>query len=267
MSPNAGDDSASGEQVVRLASEKKRHEDKQFPMTVKAFFDDADRYLNRGDILLSRSPLLASKLIRIFSGSFFSHAAMVFLLPKRSEHFTNTFVIESLFKGVGIANFETYVSGRKPIEEVGILRLEGKGFTQDFFKRANGLLLNEVNKPYDFPRLLRIAFATFFGLQQAVRRMTRRPNIYRRWMPRQFICSGFIQYGLFQAAELSKVDTARVVLKNNLKDPSPDEMMGITPEDLATSDRLTWKYVIRRGWVYEIDNYKSAKLIISGARS
>ncbi len=265
MLPNAGD-SAPGEQVARLASEKMRHEKKQFPMTVKAFFDDADRYLNRGDILLSRSPLLASRLIRFASNSFFSHAALVFLLPQHREHFTNTFVIESLFKGVGIANLETYVSGRNPIEDVGILRMEGEGFTQDFFKRANGILLNEVNKPYDFPRLWRIAFSTFFGLQQAVQRLQRRPNIYRRWMPRQFICSGFIQFGYFQAAQNDGIDTKRVVLRRGVVNPSPDEMMGTTPEDLATSDKLTWKYAIRRGWVYEAASYEEAKRVISGAQ-
>ena len=237
----------------------------KFPMTVRAFFEGADRFLNRGDISLSRSPLMASRLIRLASGSFFSHAAIVFLLPMRHEHFTNTFVLESLFKGVGIANFETYVNGRKPIEEVGILRLEGPGFTQDFFKRANGVLLNEVNKPYDFHRLWRIALSTLFGLQQAVRRMQRRPNVYRRWMPRQFICSGFIQYGLFLAAEQSQLDTERVVLKNGLAEPSPDQMLGISPEDVATSNKLTWKYVICRGWVHEVASYDEAKRVISGA--
>ncbi|MDE2445497.1 MAG: hypothetical protein KGO94_04905 [Alphaproteobacteria bacterium] len=240
-------------------------EKSQFPMTVKAFFDEADHWLNRGDILLSRSPLIASLLIRLASGSFFSHAALVFLLPQKSEHFTNTFVIESLFRGVGIANLETYVSGRNPIEEVGILRLEGQGLNQEFFKRVNGILLNEVNKPYDFRRLWRIALSTLFGLQQAVNRMRRRPNIYRRWMPRQFICSGFIQYGLFQAAEVSGIATECVVLKNGLFEPTPDEMMGITPEDLATSQKLTWKYVIRRGWVYQVESYAEAKKLISGA--
>jgi len=237
----------------------------KFPMTVRAFFEDADRFLNRGDISLSRSPLMASRLIRLASGSFFSHAAIVFLLPMRHEHFTNTFVLESLFKGVGIADFESYVNGRKPIEEVGILRLEGPGFSQDFFKRANGILLNEVNKPYDFHRLWRIALSILFGLQQAVRRMQRRPNVYRRWMPRQFICSGFIQYGLFLAAEQSGLDTERVVLKNGLTEPSPDQMLGISPEDVATSNKLTWKYVVCRGWVHEVANYDEAKRVISGA--
>ncbi len=237
----------------------------KFPMPVKAFFDDADRYLNRGDILLSRSPLLASRLIRFFSKSFFSHAALIFLLPQRHEHFTNTFVIESLFKGVGIANLETYVSGRNPIEEVGILRLEGPGFTQDFFKRANGILLNEVNKPYDFHRLWRIALSTLFGVQHVVRRLQRRPNVYRRWMPRQFICSGFIQFGYFQAAGFSGLDPSRVVLRRGVENPSPDEMMGTTPQDLATSDKLTWKFVIRRGWVYEAASYDEAKKLIYDA--
>jgi len=231
-------------------------------MTVKAFFADADRYLNRGDILLSRSPTFASRMIRLFSGHFFSHAAVIFLLPQAREHFNHTYVIESLFRGVGIANLETYVGGRKPIEEVGILRLEGPGFNRMFFKRANGTLLNEVNKPYDFGRLWRLALSTVFGLSRAMQRMGRRPNIYRRWYPRQFICSGFIQYGFFQAAQALGLETSRVVLKRGVQNPGPDEMMGTTPEDLARSDKLTWRYAIRRGWVYEVASYDEAKKVI-----
>ena len=238
-----------------------------FPMRVGEFFKDSDRFLNRGDILLSRSPTIASLLIRLFSGSFFSHAALVFLLPQEREGFTKTFVIQSQFSGVGIADLETYVQGRTPIEEVGVLRLQGERFNQPFFKRANGFLLNEVNKPYDFHRLFRIGLSVLFGIHQVISRVGRRPNVYRRWMPRQFICSGFIQYGLFAAAEIDNMPIARVILKNGLADPSKDELLGITPEDVATSSKLTWKYVIRRGWVYEISDYAGARRIISGGRS
>jgi len=266
MSPSAGVE-IEGEQPDRSAALRAKLGKDHFPMTVKAFFANADRWLNYGDILLSRSPLMASQLIRLASGGFFSHAAIIFLLPRRHDHLTSTFVLESLFKGVGIANLQTYVSGDRPIEEVGILRLEGDGFSQDFFKQTNGILLNEVNKPYDYRRLWRIALSTFFGLQQAANRLQRRPNIFRRWMPRQFICSGFIQYGLFQAAQIKGLDPARVILKNGLTDPTPDEMLGLTPEDLARSKKISWKYVIRRGWVYEVENYDQAKRIISGARS
>ena len=244
MSPSAGDELS-------------------FPMRVGKFFDHADHFLNRGDILLSRSPTLSSRIIRFLSGSFFSHAALVFLLPKETDGFTSTFVIESLFRGVGVANLETYVAGLHPIEEIGILRLEGRGFEEGFFKRANGFLLNEVNKPYDFGRLWRIGLNVVFGVQQAIRRAGRRPNVYRRWMPRNFICSGFIQYGLFAAAEMENLDVTRVILKNGLSNPSKDELLGITPEDIAKSNKLTWKYAIRRGWVYEVKDYDAAKRIIA----
>lgn len=235
-------------------------------MTVKHFFAKADLHLARGDILLSRSPTFASTLIRFFSGHFFSHAAVIFLLPKAREHFSSTFVIESVFKGVGIANLETYVSGRSPREEVGILRLQGAGFNRDFFKTANGTLLNEVNKPYDYRRLWRIAVTTVFGFHSVLQKIGNRPNIYRRWYPRQFICSGFIQYGFYEAAKSEKISVDRVILINGLNNPSTDQMMGTTPENLARSEKLTWKYVIRRGWVYEVSNFDEAKRVISGAR-
>lgn len=244
MSPSAGDEFA-------------------FPMRIGRFFDNADRFLNLGDILLSRSPTFSSRVIRFLSGSFFSHAATVFLLPKPSEGLTRTFVIESLFRGVGVADLQTYVAGLHPIEEIGILRLEGQGFNQSYFKRANGFLLNEVNKPYDFHRLWRIALTVVFGVQQAVRKMQRAPNIYRRWIPRNFICSGFIQFGLFEAAQIDNMDVRRVILKNGLTDPGKDELLGITPQDLAESSKLTWKYVIRRGWVYEVSSYADAKRLIA----
>ena len=240
---------------------------KHFPMTVKAFFAEADEHLRYGDILLSRSPTLASRMIRSLSGHFFSHAAVIFLLPRHRDRFFHTFVIESGFKGVGIGNLESYVGGLKPVEEVGILRLEGRAFTKDYFKYANGTLLNEINKPYDFSRLWSVAIASVFGVHRVVLRMRNSPNIYRRWYPRQFICSGFIQFGYYEAAKAEKISMDRVILVNGLNNPTTDQMMGTTPEDLATSDKLTWKYLIRHGWVYEAASYAEAKKIISDVRS
>lgn len=259
MSRNAGAKNAG----VKITRDKAM---RQFPMTVKHFFADADDYLARGDILLSRSPTYASRVIRYLSGHFFSHAAVIFLLPQGLEHFDHTYVIESLFKGVGIANLESYVGGKNPVEEVGILRLQGVGFNRDFFKRSNGTLLNEVNKPYDYSRLSDIALTTVFGFHRAVLKMRKMPNVFRRWYPRQFICSGFIQYGFYQAAKGEKIAVDKVILTNGLESPSTDQMMGTTPEDLANSDKLTWKYVIRRGWVYEAASYADAKRIISDVR-
>lgn len=236
----------------------------KFPMRVGAFLKEADKHLHRGDILLSRSPTLASRMIRFLSGSTFSHAAMIFLVPQKQEGFENTFVIESLFEGVGIASLDAYVSGRRAVEEVGVLRLEGAGFTQGFFKLARGLLLNELHKPYDYHRLFLIALNIFFGLHLAARRVRRKVAVVKRWMPRQFICSGFIQYGLYQAAEQQGLDTSKVILKNGQTDPTADEMLAVTPEDLLMSEKLTWRFVIRHGWVHAVNDYDEAKKVISG---
>jgi hypothetical protein len=238
----------------------------KFPMRVGAFLKEADIHLRRGDILLSCSPTPASRMIRLISGSTFSHAAMIFLVPQKQEGFESTFVIESLFRGVGLASLDAYVSGRHAIEEVAVLRLEGKNFTPSFFKLTRGLLLNELNKPYDYHRLFLIGINVLFGLHLAARRVRRKVAVVKRWMPRQFICSGFIQYGLYQAAEQRGLDTNSVILKNGQTTPTADEMLAVTPEDLLTSEKLTCRFVIRRGWVYRVENPAEVKRLISGVK-
>ena len=59
--------------------------DLQFPMTTKQFLIHAEQLLQRGDIVLSRSPTFTSWLIRMATSSPFSHAALVFL-PPQSEN-------------------------------------------------------------------------------------------------------------------------------------------------------------------------------------
>ena len=75
-----------------------------FPMSVETFLKHAETLLMRSYVILSRSPTVSSWLIRIATGGFFSHAALVFLVPKPDDGFENTFVLESISAGVGLAN-------------------------------------------------------------------------------------------------------------------------------------------------------------------
>ena len=59
MSPSAGVDELH-DKPSKLTKPAAPDAKKHFPMTVNAFFDDADDWLNYGDILLSRSPLMAA---------------------------------------------------------------------------------------------------------------------------------------------------------------------------------------------------------------
>jgi Permuted papain-like amidase enzyme, YaeF/YiiX, C92 family len=250
----------------------------QSPYTVSQFLNTADKHLRKGDIILSRSPTFTSWLIRKATGSSFSHAALVFLVSEPAEGYDNTFLLESTGNGVGLANLRHYIGGKKPSAEIAILRFKDQTLGPAFFKRARGLMLDHVQAEYDYGVIVRLTLSILFGarlgyakirkgsdeaMQTAVERTRKR---ILRWVPPQFICSGFIQYGLVKAAVREGMDPALVILRNGLDIQSGDELLAVTPEDVSHSDKLQWLYVARRGWVYDVDSRERALKIISGAR-
>lgn len=239
----------------------------QFPMRVGKFLDQSEQYLQRGDIILSRNQTLASWLIRMTTGGFFSHAALVFLLPRRDEGLDSTYVLESVTTGVGVGNFERWVNGRKAIEQVAILRLEGAGIDVDFFNKVAGLMLEYVNASYDYGRVVNKAVSIIFGIQSQIAKLNRGRTSIRPWIPKSFICSGYIQYGLVEAMRRRKNDPSTVILKTGLDVHDRDGILAVLPEDIATSTKPTWLYVIRRGFVHQVSSYEQAKEIISDVQS
>jgi hypothetical protein len=249
----------------------------QFPMTVKAFLEADEHLLARGDIVLSRSPTLSSWAIRVATGGYFSHAALVFLVPQPDDGFNNTFLLESTSSGVGLANLRSYIGGRHPHAEIAILRLEAPGCDENYFKQVRGLMLDHVKAGYDYGRVLNLALSLNFGLRlgwsrlfngsrssmrEAIRRTRKR---YVKWVPPQFICSGFIQYGFVEAMKRIDRSAASVLFKDGIEEGDRDAILAVTPEDIATSSKLSWKYVVRRGWVYRVNSHELARKIISGA--
>jgi hypothetical protein len=247
----------------------------QFPMRVKQFLALPEQKLHRGDIILSRSPTLSSWLIRKATGSFFSHAALVFLVPQPEEGFNSAFLLESTSAGVGLSNLQSYVGGRRPQADIAILRLEGEGFDEGYFKKVRGLMLDHVKAGYDYGRVLNLGLSLNFGarlwwsrmskggkgsMREAIRR-TRKRLI--KWVPPQFICSGFIQYGFVEALRREDRPASAALFKEGLSEFDRDGILAVTPDDIAQSPKLTWKYVVRRGWVYEVTDYPQAQKIIS----
>ena len=243
-------------------------------VSVKKFLAESDQNLRIGDIILSRSPTFLSWAIRWATGSAFSHAALVFLVAHPDEGFSSSFLVESVREGVGLANIRDYIAGRHPHAEIVVLRLEGEQFTESYFKKVRGLMLDHVKSGYDFGRVMRMGLSALFSLrlgwftiskgqqksmEHAVT-MTRRR--LHKWVPPQFICSGFIQYGLAKAAEMQGI-TANVMLKEGLSPDDRDGILAVTPEDVARSPRLTWRFAIRRGYVYPVKNYDEALTRIS----
>jgi hypothetical protein len=243
-------------------------------VSVKSFLENAELNLRVGDIILSRSSTFMSWAIRWATGSAFSHAALVFLVAHPSEGFNSSFLLESVREGVGLANIRDYISGRKPRAEIVVLRLEGEQFTEAYFKKVRGLMLDHVKSGYDFGRVMRMGLSALFSLRLGWfsiskgqhRSMEHAVNTTRhrlhKWVPPQFICSGFIQFGLAKAAELQGI-TADVMLKDGLSPTDRDGILAVTPEDVARSPRLTWRFAIRRGWVYPVESYTEALRVLS----
>lgn len=248
------------------------------PYTVAQFLQGADLHLRKGDIILSRSPTLISWLIRKATGSSFSHAALVFVVREPEEGYENTFLLESTGKGVGIANLRHYIAGRNPQAEIAVLRLKDTSLDSQFFNHVRGLMLDHVQAEYDYGVVLRLGLSLMFGarlgyakmrkgshdaMQTAVDRTRKR---IMKWLPPQFICSGFIQYGLVKAAVQQGINPTRVILRDGIDADNGNDLLAVTPDDVAASEKLQWLFVARRGWVYDVDNRASALKIISGGR-
>jgi Permuted papain-like amidase enzyme, YaeF/YiiX, C92 family len=239
----------------------------RFPMRVADFLAQADQFLDRGDIILTRGNYLSSRAIRWIIGSYFSHAALVFLLPQPENGFNNTFMLESMPTGIGLAKLNSYIGGKSPSEDVAILRMQGQGIDEAYFKQVGALMLDYVKTSYDFGRAINLGLALFFSLRRKWSPKGRRYSTLKHWTPSQFICSGFIQYGFVEALRRQGQNPDLVIFKKEISANDREGLLAVSPQDIADSEKPKWLYAIRRGWVYEVKNLTEAKQIISGEQS
>lgn len=236
----------------------------KFPMRVSDFLAEADRYLNRGDIILTRGNYFSSRLIRLIIGGFFSHAALVFLVPQRQNGFNNTFILESMPTGIGLASLKSYIGGNKPSEDIAILRMKGRGFDYAYFMQVGALMLDHVKTAYDFGRATNLGLTLFFSLRRKWSKTGRPFSIMKQWAPSQFICSGFIQYGFVEAMRRQGMNPTPAIFKQGLSPEDRGGLLAISPQDIAESQSPKWLYAVRRGWVYQVNSYEEARRVISG---
>lgn len=249
-----------------------------FPMPVETFLKHADTLLVRSDVILSRSPTFSSWMIRLGTGGFFSHAALVFLVPKPDDGFENTFVLESISSGVGIANLRDYIDRKRGHSDIVIRRLEAPWFDDRLRSQVRGLMLDHVKAKYDYGKVIRLALSFLFGLRLGYSRVSKGKSrsmadaVQRthrgraRWVPPQFICSGFVQYGFAEALRRAGLPLADVLFKEGLNSGDRAGILAVTPEDIATSDKLTWLFAIKAGRVHRVADFAAAKAIISGVK-
>lgn len=268
----------------------------RWPMPVADFL--AGPYLRPSDVVLTRKrQSIRSWLIRLATRGSFSHAALVFLVPRLEKGFDSSFVIEAASRGVGLTNLGDYLNDRRTI--VGIKRLDKTWFTEELQCLVRGRLLNAIKAPYCYSTLFHIVAdmwnelrygmrSCVFGAYKAITRSRR----LKLTPPNQYICSGLVQQGFLQAiADLAFDDRIAperlndVVFRDDLAKLLPqdwsqftqkeqreiiydyacgfaDLLQSVTPNDLARSKSLDWAYVVRDGEVHKIASDSQAEALL-----
>jgi hypothetical protein len=235
---------------------------------------------------------LLSSLIMYGTKSFWSHAALMFVIRDEGGGFDNSFVIESVRAGISITNLNDYFSDPQHYD-VGIKRLEKPWFANPdqglaIRKTVRGHMLDFIKDKYDFGMILDIAamviaslvFGTrvaLFGLEHEIRRASRKKTHKQRLVPSRFICSGFVQYSLYTTvrdlvrAKQLTMDDLKLVNFNPTLQSYPDllnlpqdSLLATTPDDIARAESLTWKYLVKDGRVYEVRSQAEVERITSG---
>jgi len=108
--------------------------------------------------------------------------------------------------------------------------------------------------------------APMVGIDRAVRRSYRLSRV----SPGRFLCSGFVQYGFMTA--LRRLTASGQLPTSALDDAIFNDRIGrhaddaailaTTPQDFAQSDKLAWRYVIRRRRVYRVTSYDEVDRIL-----
>ena len=256
----------------------------------------AGKYLERADVVLTRREWdISSWAIRWATNSPFSHAAMVFTGPQFESGYTSTFVIESGTSGVDLTNLRDYIADKSAF--IAIKRFKQPWFDEAKQSRVRGLLLDKIKASYNYWAIGTIARNLWFGVERSVSgdRKTMRRFRERNWdAPTEFICSGLVQIGFVEAAlEYIKAGTLPPTALNEVvfereaatrlperedwsyldaesskttavlfRNQNFDALQSVTPEDLASSEKLEWLYFIKNGQVYKITSYDDVRKLI-----
>jgi len=245
--------------------------------------------LKRADILVTRSKgSLLGWLIRFGTNSYWNHAAMVYVIRNPELGYDSTFIIESGGGGIDIHNIGHYFEHPKKYD-VGIKRLEKDWFQNDredgglrFRRRVRGFAIEEIDDKYNHRLILDIArkilrqiilSAIFPWLRrkEPSQRRVRMPKIARRLDINAYICSGFVQWAYYRGvgkvlAETGDTDNQKlrdVIFNPEVgQDDSEEALLSTTPADLASNDKLTWKYIVKDGVVWEVSRQKDIDAVI-----
>lgn len=191
--------------------------------------------LQVADIILTRDTRSAlSGSIRKILGSYWNHAVIVFFVPNQSRLFKNILIISAEDHGIEIHRIQKYTKHFDYLE-LGVKRIPG--LSEEVRARVLSFLMNNVDIPYDYLRLLG------FLLKFVELKLKGGNKHVKDFLINKdtFVCSSFIQKAFYNA--VAKEQKQAVVFKNGIdKRDLPLALEEVTPADIARSNNCEWIY-------------------------
>lgn len=260
---------------------------KQLPAT-------AIRDLVEGDLLKSCDVLLMHTkhsprawLIRTGTHSYWNHALMVHVVEDANGGHDRTLIIDPKMSGLEVDEV-TYYLQRPERYDAGVKRLEQGWFQnqeessdQCCRDRVLQLALTKVTENLEsgnfwrpvLKALRQIALPFHLGATgsgTANRHGIGAARVGKPMDVTAYTCSGFVQWCYYQSvcqipgeSGMDKSRLQEVIFNPHIESQvtSDYQLLSTTPADLAASNKLSWKYIIKDGVVWEVSSGEEVNLI------
>jgi hypothetical protein len=242
--------------------------------------------LKSADILLEHSKgSFGGWLIRLGTSDYWNHALMVCSVDGSGEDSSKTLVIDPRMGGIFTISISEYFERFKSYD-VAIKRLEsdwfqheGKAGELSFRKMVSDFALRRIEDKFTVTislgsvnRILRRLFIIYRFISRKMKLPKRRriPYSNKPLNLNVYACSGVVQWSYYRGMSrltkeygLSVYRPAEVFFSPSLiGEVSDSDLLSIKPADLAKSDKLSWKYVIKGGVAWEVSHEEEANSII-----
>ena len=246
--------------------------------------------LKRADILLAHSKgSYWGWLIRLGTRCYWNHAFILYMVRDHNQGYDEALIIDPKMGSIHTDNITHYFENPNRYD-VAVKRLDKEWFQNDsevgglsYCQTVCDIALRETADKFD-TRLVRVGR----GILRQVRltyRFARRRIKYPRPSKKQFSsiakrlkisaygCGGFVQWSYHQGvSRMLRESQDKTRLKDVIFNPRLGElvtqrdMLSTTPADLARSDKLSWKYVVKDGVVWEVSSEEEVSSILKSGK-
>ena len=231
--------------------------------------------LKRADILLTRyKGSFWGWLIGLGTRCYWNHALIIYTVRDPEQGYDKTLIIDPKMGSINMYDIANYLENPDKYD-VAVKRLEAEWFQDDsegglhYCPTVCDIALRETADKYDarFIRLTRRTLRQVRLIYRFIRRSIKYPRagkkrlspIAGRLKISAYSCSGFVQWSYYQGVSRMLKDSQdksrlqEVIFNQRIVEPvTYHDLLSTTPGDLARSDKLSWKYVVKDGVVWQV---------------